>query len=71
MNAAKVDLLTGKKKKILKQIHFSCSKSANNKNIWKSLQYLCFKTTHGALCVEKGSFWLEVGFALCCDHVVI
>lgn len=32
MNAVKVDLLMGKKKKILKQRHFSCSKSANNKN---------------------------------------
>lgn len=33
MNAVKVDLLMGGKKKILKQIPFSCSKSANNKNI--------------------------------------
>lgn len=33
MNVVKVDLLMGRKKKILKQIPFSCSKSANNKNI--------------------------------------
>lgn len=33
MNAVKVDLLMGNKKTILKQRQFSCSKSANNKNI--------------------------------------
>lgn len=33
MNAVKVDLLMGKKKKILKQRQFSCFKTANNKNI--------------------------------------